>query len=180
MILSVAQIIVKKTFVSFKDIFILSNVLFYSYIATCMNFDLLWPYKYSFQFKINFVTTHATYNHACRLLVILTNWYAFESPKSGMSILSHLSLAATFRSQCSRIGRIQDLLPWWRPGLPAIHTSARNEPPRVLSLQYIKFSLKYISVNKTKILGSWPLDYYVARIIRCWLFWYENQCFFWY
>ena len=28
--------------------------------------------------------------------------------------------------------------------------SARNEPPRVLSLQYIKFSLKYISVNETK------------------------------
>ena len=29
MILSVAVIIVKKTFVSFKDIFILSNVMFY-------------------------------------------------------------------------------------------------------------------------------------------------------
>ena len=39
------------------------------------------------------------------------------------------------------------------------YTSARNEPPRVLSLQYIKFSLNYISVNETKILGSWPLDY---------------------
>ena len=37
------------------------------------------------------------------------------------------------------------------------YTSARNEPPRVLTLQYINFSLKYISVNE--ILESWPLDY---------------------
>ena len=42
-ILSVALIIVKKTFVSFKNIFILSNVMFYSYIAKYMSFDLLWP-----------------------------------------------------------------------------------------------------------------------------------------
>ena len=42
MILSVALIIVKKTFVKFKDICILSNVMFYSYIAKCMNFDLFW------------------------------------------------------------------------------------------------------------------------------------------
>ena len=32
----------------------------------------------------------------------------------------------------------------------ANYTSARNEPPRVLTLQYIKFSLTYISVNETK------------------------------
>ena len=35
----------------------------------------------------------------------------------------------------------------------ANYTSAKNEPPRVLTLQYIKFSLKYISVNETEKYG---------------------------
>ena len=40
-----------------KDIFILSNVMFYSYITTCMNFDLLWPEKYIFKFTIKYTWT---------------------------------------------------------------------------------------------------------------------------
>ena len=46
---------------------------------------------------------------------------------------------------------------------PANYTSARNEPPRVLILQYIKLSLKYISVNETEKCGLFcPL---AARLI---------------
>ena len=35
----------------------------------------------------------------------------------------------------------------------ANYTSTGNGPPRVLSLQYIKLSLKYISVSETKEYG---------------------------
>ena len=43
----------------------------------------------------------------------------------------------------------------------ANYTSARNEPPRVLTLLYIKFSLKYISLNETEntaFFAHWPPD----------------------